>query len=243
MRTAVVTGASSGIGAASALALAKDGWRVVCAARRLERVQDVAARAGNGAIAVQLDVTRPESVQALATEVGQVDLLVNNAGGAKGMRSIAEAQDGEWEWMFQTNVMGTMRMTRALLGALQASGDGLVVNIVSIAGHIPYAGGAGYNAAKFGQSAMTRALREELAGLPIRVTEIDPGLVTTEFSTVRFGGDEAKAAAVYEGITPLTAADVAECVRWVASRPAHVNIDVLAVLARDQVGTRKVTPR
>ncbi|MDR1428277.1 MAG: SDR family NAD(P)-dependent oxidoreductase [Bifidobacteriaceae bacterium] len=243
MRTAVVTGASSGIGAATAVALARDNWRVVLGARRTDRLAEVAKRCGPNAIVQRLDVTDQASVDALAGGLQECTLLVNNAGGAHGLRSIAEAQDGEWEWMLQTNVMGTMRVTRALLPLLLASGDGIVITIASIAAHYPYAGGSGYNAAKFAERGLVGALRADLAGLPVRVTEIDPGLVRTEFSLVRFDGDESRADATYEGITPLVADDVAECVRWVASLPSHVNIDGLSVLARDQIGPVKTTPK
>jgi NADP-dependent 3-hydroxy acid dehydrogenase YdfG len=145
--------------------------------------------------------------------------------------------------MYETNVLGVVRVTRALLDRLEASGDGQVVTIGSIAGYEPYANGAGYNAAKFGVRAVMGVLRQELLGRPIRVSEIDPGMVETEFSLVRFGGDEERAAAVYRGVTPLTAEDVAECVRWVAGRPSHVNVDQLVVLARDQAGARQVHRR
>ncbi|MDR0625682.1 MAG: SDR family NAD(P)-dependent oxidoreductase [Bifidobacteriaceae bacterium] len=243
MKTAVVTGASSGIGAASARALAADGWRVICGARRVERVEKLAAELGNDAVGLGLDVTDQASVEGLASYVdgiGQLDLLVNNAGGAKGTTTIAAADPAEWEWMFATNVLGTVRVTKALLPKLLAASAGSVINIVSIAGHYPYVGGGGYNAAKFGERALTNVLRQELAGTPVRVCEIDPGLVQTEFSLVRFGGDAAAAAAVYDGVEPLTAADVAEAVRWVASQPAHVNIDNLTIAARDQIGPNKV---
>lgn len=243
MRTAVVTGASSGIGAASARALARDGWRVVLGARRVERVRKLADEIGNGALGLRLDVTDQASVDALAEAVDACDLLVNNAGGAKGVRSIAQADPAEWEWMFATNVLGTVRVTKALLPKLLAAPAGLVIDMVSIAGHYPYPGGAGYNAAKFGQRALTSVLRQELAGSPVRVTELDPGMTVTEFSLVRLGGDEAAAAAVYEGVEPLQAADVAEAVRWVASLPAHVNIDSLTIAARDQLGPRKAPQR
>jgi len=175
--------------------------------------------------------------------VGSCDLLLNNAGGAKGLRGVGEARDEEWEWMFQANVMGTMRVTRALLPKLLASGDGQILTIASIAANDAYAGGGGYNAAKFAQSAVVQVLRRELAGLPVRVVEIDPGLVRTEFSLVRFEGDVERAAAVYEGVTPLTAEDIGEAVRWVAALPARVNIDLLRITARDQVGPMKVPPR
>ena len=238
---AVVTGASSGIGAATARALAADGWDVVVGARRADRLATVAAEIGAAAHA--LDVTDPASVDAFVAAVPSCRLLVNNAGGALGLAPVAEADDDHWRTMYETNVLGTVRMVRALLPALEASGDGQVVTIGSIAGYEPYPGGAGYNAAKFAVRAVMGVLRQELLGRPVRVCEVDPGLVETEFSLVRFGGDADRAAAVYEGVEPLSAGDVAECVRWVASRPSHVNVDQLVVLARDQAGARQVHRR
>ena len=238
---AVVTGASSGIGAATARALAADGWDVVVGARRADRLATVAAEIGAAAHA--LDVTDPASVDAFVAAVPSCRLLVNNAGGALGLAPVAEADDDHWRTMYETNVLGTVRMVRGLLPALEASGDGQVVTIGSIAGYEPYPGGAGYNAAKFAVRAVMGVLRQELLGRPVRVCEVDPGLVETEFSLVRFGGDADRAAAVYEGVEPLSADDVAECVRWVASRPSHVNIDQLVVLARDQAGARQVHRR
>ena len=238
---AVVTGASSGIGAATARALAADGWDVVVGARRTDRLATVAAEIGAAAHA--LDVTDPASVDAFVAAVPSCRLLVNNAGGALGLAPVAEADDDHWRTMYETNVLGTVRMVRGLLPALEASGDGQVVTIGSIAGYEPYPGGAGYNAAKFAVRAVMGVLRQELLGRPVRVCEVDPGLVETEFSLVRFGGDADRAAAVYEGVEPLSADDVAECVRWVASRPSHVNVDQLVVLARDQAGARQVHRR
>ena len=238
---AVVTGASSGIGAATARALAADGWDVVVGARRADRLATVAAEIGAAAHA--LDVTDPASVDAFVAAVPSCHLLVNNAGGALGLAPVAEADDDHWRTMYETNVLGTVRMVRGLLPALEASGDGQVVTIGSIAGYEPYPGGAGYNAAKFAVRAVMGVLRQELLGRPVRVCEVDPGLVEIEFSLVRFGGDADRAAAVYEGVEPLSADDVAECVRWVASRPSHVNIDQLVVLARDQAGARQVHRR
>ncbi|MDR2381892.1 MAG: SDR family NAD(P)-dependent oxidoreductase [Bifidobacteriaceae bacterium] len=240
MPTAVVTGASSGIGQATARALAGDGWRVICAARRLERVKALAAELGGGAVGCYLDVTDQVSIDALAAQIDVCDLLVNNAGGAKGLDTIAQAKDSDWEWMFASNVMGTARMIRALMPKLLAAPAATVVNIVSVAGRYPYAGGGGYNAAKFGQRALTGVLHRELAGTPVRVSEIDPGLVETEFSLVRFGGDAAAAAAVYQDVEPLRAADVAEAVRWVASQPPHANVDLLIITSKDQIGPDKV---
>ncbi len=229
-KIAVVTGGSAGIGEASARALARDGWKVVVAARRLERCQEIAEEIGG--VAVELDVTDAGSVAKLSEALERVDLLVNNAGGAKELDYLRDANDSDWEWMFQTNVMGTMRVTRALYPQIKAS-KGLVVNIGSIAGTDAYKGGSGYNAAKHGLRGMTRAFRREEAP-DIRVTEIDPGRVKTDFSMNRFNGDLERAAKVYEGKLNLFAEDVAEAVRWVASLPAHVNIDTLNIMPADQ---------
>jgi NADP-dependent 3-hydroxy acid dehydrogenase YdfG len=220
--------------------LVADGWRVVAAARRMDRIEALVAELAPNGIGHFLDVTDQPSVDALAAAVDRCDLLVNNAGGAHGLKRIDAADPAEWDWMFQANVLGTVRVTKALLPKLLAAPAGLIINIVSIAGHYPYAGGGGYNAAKFGERALTGVLHHELAGTPVRVTEIDPGLVTTEFSLVRFGGDQAAADAVYDGVEPLTAPDVAEAIRWVAAQPAHVNIDSLMITSRDQVGPNKV---
>ncbi|WP_062317990.1 SDR family NAD(P)-dependent oxidoreductase [Demequina maris] len=237
-RTAVVTGASSGIGAASARALAADGWHVVLGARRTDRLEVLAEEIGGTAL--RLDVTDQESVDAFCDAIGSCDLLLNNAGGALGTSSIAEGDVDEWQWMYDVNVLGTLRVTKALLPKLVASGDGQVINIGSIAAREPYKGGGGYNAAKHAVAAMTRVLRIELLGQPVRVSEIDPGMVETEFSLVRFGGDAEKAAKVYEGVTPLSAEDIAEAVRWVASRPKHVNIDQILMLATAQTSAQVV---
>jgi len=235
---AVVTGASSGIGAATARRLAAEGFDLVVGARRMEPLQALAGE--TGARALPLDVTEPTSVERFCAALPECRVLVNNAGGAIGRETVAESSDDDWRAMLETNVMGTLRMTRALLPALEATGDGHVVTIGSIAGYEVYAGGGGYNAAKFAQRAITKALRLELLGRPVRVSEIDPGLVETNFSRVRFRGDERKAAAVYEGLTPLTADDVADCVAFVVTRPSHVNIDTVVVLARDQSGATTV---
>lgn len=232
-RVAVVTGASAGIGAASAAALAAAGFRLYLGARRLERLREVARPLA--ATALPLDVRDPESVAGFVAALpDRVHLLVNNAGGAHGMEPVAQAVDASWEAMWETNVMGLMRMTRALLGALEASGDGQVINVGSIAGFETYPGGAGYTASKHAVRAITRTLRQELLGKPVRVTEIAPGLAETEFSLVRFAGDRERAKGVYRGMTPLTAADVAECIAWAATRPPHVNIDEIVVRPRDQ---------
>lgn len=238
---AVVTGASSGIGEATARRLASDGFEVVIGARRVDRLDRIASDIG--ARAVPLDVTDDASVAAFVAEIPRCRVLVNNAGGALGLDPVAGADLDAWRWMYEANVLGTVRVTQALLPALQRSGDGLVVVIGSIAGIEPYEGGAGYNAAKHAVRAVRTVLRYELIGEPVRVCEIDPGMVETEFSLVRFGGDAERAAQVYAGVTPLTADDIAECVAWVASLPSHVNIDQLVVQPRDQASARRVARR
>jgi NADP-dependent 3-hydroxy acid dehydrogenase YdfG len=237
-RIAAVTGASSGIGAATARALAGDGFRVVLGARRLERLEELAAEIGGEAVA--LDVTDPGSVEAFAARIPSCDVLVNNAGGALGLSPLAEADEEQWRRMYETNALGTMRMTRALLPRLVESGDGHVVAVTSIAGFESYRGGAGYIAAKHGQRAMLRTLRLELLGEPVRVTEVAPGMVETEFSLVRFGGDEEAARRVYEDMEPLRAEDVAECIRWAVAQPARVNVDEIIVRPRDQAAATEV---
>ncbi|MGV0836656.1 SDR family NAD(P)-dependent oxidoreductase [Mycolicibacterium thermoresistibile] len=239
-RVAVVTGASSGIGAATAKVLAAQGFHVVCLARRAELVKALADEIGGTASVT--DVTDLAAVQALADRLDRVDVLVNNAGGAKGMESVADADLDHWRWMWEANVLGTLHITRALLPKLIASGDGLIVTVTSIAAFEIYDGGAGYTAAKHAQSAMHRTLRGELLGKPVRLTEIQPGMVETEFSLVRFGGDQAKADAVYQGMTPLVAEDIAEVIGFAASRPPHVNLDQIVIRPREQAtATRKFT--
>jgi NADP-dependent 3-hydroxy acid dehydrogenase YdfG len=241
MRTAVITGASSGIGAATARALAGEGYRTVLGARRLDRLEELAGEIGGEAIA--LDVADPASVESFAAALDACHVLVNNAGGALGLDPIAKADEEKWLTMYESNVLGQMRMTRALLPKLIESGDGHVVGVTSIAAIEPYVGGAGYNAAKHAQRAMLRVLRRELLGQPVRVTEIVPGMVETEFSLVRFGGDEEAAAKVYEGMQPLSAEDVAECIRWALAQPPHVNVDEIVVRPRDQATATSVHRR
>ncbi len=231
-RTAVVTGASSGIGAATARRLIDEGFAVVMGARRLDRLEAIAAE--TGARPLHLDVTDQASVFEFCKSVETCDVLVNNAGGALGVDSIADAQDDRWQQMYDVNVLGTLRMIRGFLPKLLETGNGHVVVIGSVASTDTYVRGGGYNAAKFAVRALREVLRKEMLGAPLRVTQIDPGLVETEFSLVRFDGDVAAAARVYEGITALTAADIADCVAWAVTRPAHVNIDEIKVLARDQ---------
>jgi len=246
---AVVTGASSGIGAACARRLALEGFQVLAAARRSDRlaslVKEIVA-AGGTATAVTADVTADRSVAALAeaasTLDGPVTLLVNNAGGALGLDPVEQGRVDDWQWMYDVNVLGTLRVTKALLPALDASGAGTIINISSTAGFTVYEGGGGYAAAKHAQTALTGTLRLELSGRPIRVVEIDPGMVRTEeFGLVRFGGDTERAAGVYAGVAePLVAEDIADCVAWTATRPHHVNIDRLVVRPLAQAAQHKV---
>jgi NADP-dependent 3-hydroxy acid dehydrogenase YdfG len=231
-RVAVITGASAGIGEATARTLAAQGFHVVAVARRADRINALAAEISGTAIVA--DVTDGAAVDALAAQLPRVDVLVNNAGGAKGLEPVAEADLENWRWMWETNVLGTLRVTRALLPKLIDSGDGLIVTITSVAAMEIYDGGAGYTAAKHAQGALHRTLRGELLGKPVRLTEIAPGAVETEFSLVRFGGDQQRADAVYEGMTPLVAADIAEVIGFVASRPSHVNLDQIVIRPRDQ---------
>ena len=241
---AVVTGASSGIGAATAVALGAAGYEVVLGARRVDKLNDVAHRigdAGGSARVVELDVTDQDTVDALAAAVAQCDVLVNNAGGALGMESVEGAVEDKWRWMYEVNVLGTLRVTRALLPALKAA-KGAVITIGSIAARQNYPGGAGYNAAKHGERALTEVLRQEIAVDGVRVTEIDPGRVHTDFSLVRFDGDADKAERVYQGVESLTAQDVADVITFVATRPAHVNIDFLQITPIDQAGNAAPKP-
>ncbi len=236
----MVTGASSGIGAATARRLAAEGFDVVAAARRRDRLDALAAEVP-GVTPVTLDVTDPESVAALAGALATCDVLVNNAGGAWGMEPVADADPADWQRMYDVNVLGLLRVTKALLPLLVASGDGVVVTVGSTAGHLVYEGGAGYTAAKHAAAAVTETLRLELCGQPVRVTEIAPGMVATEeFSLVRFRGDRERAAAVYRGVPgPLVAEDVADAIAWVVTRPWHVNVDLLTLRPRAQAAQHK----
>jgi NADP-dependent 3-hydroxy acid dehydrogenase YdfG len=239
-RTAVVTGASSGIGAASARALSSDGFHVVCAARRQDRIEALAEEIGGRAVVC--DVTDPASVAELAAAVENVDVLLNNAGGAFDQASVADADVQDWARMFDLNALGTVRVIQALLPALRADGGGLVINLGSTAGRVAYEGGGGYVAAKHAVRAITQTLRLELVAEPLRFTEIAPGMVKTEeFTLKRVGGDKERYDAVYQGVAePLVAEDIAEAVRWVASLPAHVNIDEIVVRPRAQAAQHKV---
>jgi len=247
----LITGASSGFGAAAALGFAKAGARLLLGARRLEKLEQVAREALKaGAQAAEfhpLDVASTPSVTRFFEWMGQtitagtkgvtepkLDVLINNAGGAHGADPVAKAQDTDWEAMVQSNVLGLLRVTRAALPFLTNNPGANIINIGSVAGHTAYEGGAAYCAAKAGELQITRALRLELNGTGVRVSTVDPGLAETEFSMVRFKGDATRAKKVYEGMTPLNGNDIAEILVWIASRPAHVNIDELIVKPTDQ---------
>ncbi len=240
-KTAVVTGASSGIGEATARRLAAEGYDVVAGARRRDRLDKLAAEVP-GIRAVTLDVTSDESVAALAASLERCDVLVNNAGGAFGLESVAEGRLADWQRMYDVNVLGSLRMTQALTPKLIGSGDGVLVMLTSTAGLVSYEGGGGYCAAKHAQSSMAETLRLELVGQPVRVVEIAPGMVRSEgFAVTRFRGDQEAADRVYEGVPdPLSSDDVADAIAWCVTRPAHVNIDRLVIRPRAQAAQHKV---
>jgi NADP-dependent 3-hydroxy acid dehydrogenase YdfG len=241
-RIAVVTGASSGIGAASALRLARAGFHVVAGARRTDRLQPLAEEVG--ATTLALDVTDPASVEAFAAAVGDrhghADLLVNNAGTGVGLDPVADARDEDWQATVDINVVGLLRVTRSFLPLLRAAPHAHIVNLGSIAGFEVYPGGAGYAASKHAVRAITQVPRLELNGEPIRITELAPGMVETEFSVVRFRGDQARADQVYAGVQPLTADDIADCIVWAVTRPPHVDIDFMVVRPVAQAASYKV---
>ncbi|MCX4882718.1 MULTISPECIES: SDR family NAD(P)-dependent oxidoreductase [unclassified Streptomyces] len=244
-RIAVVTGASSGIGAATARRLAAAGYRVVLTARRKDRIEALAEEintAGQSAAAYPLDVTDRAAVDEFATAFKTVGVLVNNAGGALGADPVATGDPADWRTMYETNVIGTLNVTQALLPKLVESGDGTIVVISSTAGLSTYEGGAGYVAAKHGEHVLAETLRLEIVGQPVRVIEIAPGMVKTdEFALTRFGGDKEKATKVYQGVAePLTADDVADTITWAVTRPSHVNVDLLVLRPRAQASNTKV---
>jgi 3-hydroxy acid dehydrogenase / malonic semialdehyde reductase len=254
----LITGASSGFGAGAARAFGAEGAKLLLGARRVDRLKKVAAEAKkSGAAAAHfhfLDVSRTSSVeefiswakklvQSPKSKVQSLHVLINNAGGAHGIDTVAEGKDADWEAMIQSNVLGVLRMTRAALPLMPHDAGASIINIGSVAGRTAYEGGAAYCAAKAGELQITRALRLELFGTGIRAGTVDPGLAETEFSLVRLKGDGAKAKKIYEGMTPLTAENIAEILVWVASRPPHVNIDELIVKPVDQAAVGKVFRR
>jgi NADP-dependent 3-hydroxy acid dehydrogenase YdfG len=244
-RTAVITGASSGIGAASAVKLAEAGYRVVLTARRTDRLAEVAGRItqqGGQATCHQLDVTDRPAVDAFAAALDRCDVLVANAGGAVGAETVAAANPDDWRAMYEVNVIGTLNATQALLPKLAASGAGTIVLMSSTAGFVAYEGGGGYVAAKHGTHAIAGTLRLELAGQPVRVIEIAPGMVRTdEFAVNRYRGDADAAAKVYAGVAePLTAQDVADAVAWTVTRPQHFNVDLMVIRPLAQAAQHKV---
>ena len=247
----LITGASSGFGAAAARAFAREGSKLLLGARRVDRLEAVATEAkktGSPAARVHaLDVAQTKSVNEFVawvkTQADRIDVLINNAGGAKGLDPVAQAKDEDWEFMMQTNVLGVLRMTRACLPLMVSNPGSTILNIGSIAGHVAYEGGAAYCAAKAAELKITQALRLELSGTGVRVGTIDPGLAETEFSIVRFKGDTERAKKVYEGINPLTAEDIAEALVWAASRPSHVCIDEMIIKCTDQAAIHKVHRR
>lgn len=238
--TAVVTGASSGIGAATARALAAVGFRVVLGARRLDHVERVAGEIGTDARALSLDVTDRGSLGAFAEAVPECHVLVCNAGGALGLGPVTELDEQDWRWMWEANVLGMAQTVRAFLPKLVASGDGCIAVVTSVAGHQVYPGGAGYCGAKHAAAAVVETLRLELLGQPVRITEVAPGLVRTEFSSVRFKGYEARAEAVYQGLEPLTAEHVADAIAWAVTRPLPMTVARLDLYPRAQASTRDV---
>ena len=244
-RVAVVTGASSGIGAASAIGLAAAGYRVVLTARRADRLADVAAQiadSGGSAVVHELDVTDRPAVDAFAQSLDRCDVLLANAGGAMGADTIADSSPADWQAMYDVNVLGVLHVTQALLPKLIGSGAGTIVLMGSTAGLISYEGGGGYVVAKHGTHAIAETLRLELFDQPIRVIEIAPGMVkTAEFAVNRFRGDADKAAAVYAGVAePLTDIDIADAVVWSVTRPAHFNVDLMVLRPRAQAAQYKV---
>jgi NADP-dependent 3-hydroxy acid dehydrogenase YdfG len=247
----LITGASSGFGSAAAAAFARSGAHLLLGARRVDRLEAVAktVRAAGAASASThpLDVAHTASVTEFMrwakTMTPRLDVLINNAGGAHGMDTVADGKDEDWETMLQTNVLGVLRVTRAALPLLKQASGGSIINVGSTAGHVAYEGGAAYCAAKAGELQITRTLRLELNGTGIRVATIDPGAALTEFSNVRFKGDQSRAAKVYEGMIPLSAEDIAEAMLWVASRPSHVNIDEMIIKPTDQAAMHKVYRR
>ena len=235
-RVAVITGASAGIGAATAVRLAEEGFTLLLGARRIERLNEIVEK--TGAQALPLDITVPESVAEFVDALDQVNVLVNNAGLALGAETISEFNEEHARTMWETNVQGLLRVTRALLPKIEASGDGHIVNIGSVGGYEVYPGAGAYTATKHAVRAISQTLRLELLGKQIRVTEVSPGVVKTEFQSVRYGGETTQAQSVYEGYQPLTPEDVADCIAWAITRPRHVNIDLIMVKPTAQAQAR-----
>jgi NADP-dependent 3-hydroxy acid dehydrogenase YdfG len=243
----LITGASSGFGEAAARAFATQGCQLLLGARRADRLEKIAAEIRRPGAGHALDVSSTASVEKFAewvrSKTSKVDVLLNNAGGAQGLDTVATGRDEDWETMFQSNVLGLLRVTRAVLPLMVNNPGSSILNIGSIAGHVAYEGGAVYCAAKAGERKITQSLRLELSGTGVRVGSLDPGLAETEFSIVRFKGDAARANKVYQGIHPLTAGDIAETLVWMASRPPHVNIDEMIIKPTDQAAIHKVFRR
>jgi len=247
----LITGASSGFGAAAAHAFGAQKCKLLLGARRVDRLETVAAEARQAGAAEAhvhaLDVTTTASVEEFVkwarTKTKSVDVLINNAGGALGLDTVATGKDEDWETMLQTNVLGVLRMVRAVLPLMPHDAGSSILNIGSVAGRYAYEGGAAYCAAKAGELKITQVLRLELNGTGIRISSLDPGLAKTEFSVVRFKGDKARADKIYEGVLPLMPEDVAETLVWMASRPPHVNIDEMVIKSIDQAATFKVFRR
>ncbi len=249
----LITGASSGFGAAAARAFAAQGAKLLLGARRLERLKKVtkAAKKAGAPVAYfhELDVSQTASVETFMAWAKQklktqpLHVLINTAGGAHGVETVAEGKDADWEMMMQTNVLGVLRVTRAALPLLPHDAGATIINIGSLAGRAAYSGASAYCAAKAGELQITRVLRHELFGTGIRVSTVDPGLAETEFALVRFKGDRQKAKDLYAGTNPLVAADIAEILVWVASRPPHVNIDEMLIKPVDQADMGKVFKR
>ncbi|MFN7133559.1 MAG: SDR family NAD(P)-dependent oxidoreductase [Myxococcales bacterium] len=242
---AVITGASAGIGAATALELAEEGCRLVLGARRMDRLAELKSKLearfpGRDVRAVALDVADPASCAAfieVARAAGPIEILVNNAGLARGADKLVQASDAAWTEMIDTNVLGLLRLTRGLLPDMIARKSGTIVNVGSVAALEPYGGGTVYCATKAAVRAVSKALRHELLGSNVRVTTVEPGAVETEFSVVRFGGDRDRAKHVYRGFTPLVAQDVAEVIRFVCSRPQHVVLEEVTMYPVAQAST------
>jgi 3-hydroxy acid dehydrogenase / malonic semialdehyde reductase len=247
----LITGASSGFGAAAAAAFGALRCNLLLGARRVNRLETTAAAARQAgapeALIHALDVTKTASVEDFVrwarSKTSAVDVLINNAGGAHGLESVATGKDEDWEATLQTNVLGLLRVTRAVLPMIPKDAGSSILNIGSVAGRFAYEGGAAYCAAKAGELKITQVLRLELSGTGIRISSIDPGMARTEFSLTRFKGDEARADKVYEGVNPLVAEDVAETLVWVATRPPHVNIDEIVIKPVDQASLFKVFRR